>query len=66
MLRLLFAALGLLEAAFPKRIIDAGTRLAYESPDEFEVKPWVVTAARVEGLLVALFALRGCRSGDAD
>ena len=66
MLRLLLAALGLVELAFPKPVVDFATRLAYESPEEFEVKPWVVTAARVEGLIPLALAARGCGSGPSD
>ncbi len=54
MLRLLVAAFGLLEALFPRQVIDIGTRLSYEHPDEFEPKPWVITAARIEGVLIFL------------
>ncbi|WP_162224525.1 hypothetical protein [Halorussus amylolyticus] len=49
-LRLLAIGLGLAELLAPRRVIDAATRLAYESPEEFAVKPWVVTAVRIEGL----------------
>ena len=58
MLDPVLAALGLVELLFPKRVVDAATRLAYESPDAFEVKPWVVTAARIEGLLILLYVAR--------
>lgn len=45
------------------------TRLAYEDGGEMTAKPWVTTAARVEGavlLLVALVGLRGRCGGDGD
>jgi hypothetical protein len=70
MLRTLAALLGLLELLFPKQLVDFGTRLAYETPDEIDVKPWVYTAARVEGFVLILFALGklggSCGDGDTD
>ncbi|POG55662.1 hypothetical protein [Haloferax marisrubri] len=62
MLRALLAAFGLVELLFPDKLVAVMTRLAYEDGGEMTAKPWVVTAARVEGavfLLVALFGLRG-------
>ncbi|SEO22385.1 hypothetical protein SAMN04487948_101186 [Halogranum amylolyticum] len=69
MLRTLAALLGLVELLFPKQVVDVVTRLAYETPDEFEVKPWVYTAARVEGLVFLLLAtgkLGSCADTDGD
>jgi hypothetical protein len=63
MLRVLVGVLGLLEFLFPRTVIAVSTRLAYRAPEEFEVKPWVVTMARLEGLVLVLLALRGCRRG---
>lgn len=68
MLGTLFVLLGLVELLFPKRVVDAATRLAYETPDDVEVRPWLYTAARVEGvvfLLLALWRFSRCRGGDA-
>ncbi|ELZ96917.1 hypothetical protein C440_04048 [Haloferax mucosum ATCC BAA-1512] len=71
MIRALFALFGLVELLFPERLIAVLTRLAYEDGEEMTVKPWVTTAARVEGAVflgLALVGLRGlCRgdSGDA-
>jgi hypothetical protein len=58
MFRQLLFAVGVVEAVFPRRVVDAVTRLGYEHPEEFEPKPWVVTAARVEGLLLVALVLR--------
>jgi len=69
MLRALLAAFGLVELLFPDKLVAAVTRLAYEDGDEMTAKPWVTTAARVEGatfLLVALVGLRGRCGGDDD
>ncbi|RDZ63745.1 hypothetical protein C5B90_11470 [Haloferax sp. Atlit-12N] len=67
MLRALLAAFGLVELLVPDKLVAVMTRLAYEDGGEMTAKPWVVTAARVEGavfLLVALFGLRGRCGGD--
>ncbi|RDZ44736.1 hypothetical protein C5B91_09795 [Haloferax sp. Atlit-10N] len=68
MLRALLAAFGLVELLVPDKLVAVMTRLAYEDGGEMTAKPWVVTAARVEGavfLLVALFGLRGRCGGEA-
>jgi hypothetical protein len=69
MLGTLFVLIGLAELLFPKRVVDAATRLAYETPDDVEVRPWLYTAARVEGAVFLLLALRRfgrCSDGDGD
>ncbi|CQR54126.1 MULTISPECIES: hypothetical protein [Haloferax] len=69
MLRALLAAFGLVELLFPDKLVAAMTRLAYEDGGEMTAKPWVTTAARVEGatlLLVALVGLRGRCGGDGE
>ncbi|WP_435358969.1 hypothetical protein [Haloarchaeobius sp. DFWS5] len=63
MFRALVFCLGLIEFLFPKRFVDFWTRVAYETPEEFEVKRWVVTSARLEGLLFVLLALVGMKRG---
>lgn len=55
----LFSVLGLLELLAPRRVVDVSTRLAYDNPGDFTVKPWVVTAVRLEGLAFLLLAIRG-------
>ncbi|ELK56201.1 MULTISPECIES: hypothetical protein [Haloferax] len=69
MLRALLAAFGLVELLVPDKLVAVMTRLAYEDGGEMTAKPWVTTAARVEGavlLLVALVGLRGRCGGDGD
>ncbi|WP_267640069.1 hypothetical protein [Haloarchaeobius amylolyticus] len=68
MLRTVLLLFGLLEFLFPKQVIDFMTKRAYTTPEEFEVKPWVLTVARVEGLVFVLLALKGkrCRSKSAN
>ncbi|MFC4550839.1 MULTISPECIES: hypothetical protein [Halorussus] len=58
MLRQLFTFLGVVELLAPRPLVELVTRLAYESPEEFEVRPWVLTAVRVEGVLLLAVAAR--------
>ncbi|WP_435333318.1 hypothetical protein [Haloarchaeobius sp. TZWWS8] len=57
MFRALVILFGLLEFLFPKRIVDFWTRLAFDGDDRVEARPWVITAARLEGLVFVLYAL---------
>ena len=53
MLRLLLGTLGLLETLYPKRYMRVLTRLSYDyEGDPPTVKPWVVKAAQLEGVLI--------------
>lgn len=64
--KLLLAALGVLELLFPRRVVDFWMRLATD--DEGDLREWVYTAARIEGVLVLLWlgkrAVRSCRRDD--
>jgi hypothetical protein len=77
MFKLLVGLLGLLETLYPDRVVRVVTRLGYDYEGDPPVaKPWVVTVARIEGVLllgaVVYAALRGdgscrlCRGRDAD
>ncbi|WP_276270733.1 hypothetical protein [Haloarcula litorea] len=62
-LRLLLLALGLLELLAPRRVVDFWMGLATPE-DDVELRPWVYTAARVEGAVLVLWALtRGRKAG---
>ena len=53
MLKLLFGIIGLIEVLYPERFIRVLTRYSYEYEGEAPVaKPWVVSAARIEGLVI--------------
>lgn len=53
MLKLLLGLLGLVEALYPDRFMRVLTRLSYDYEGEAPIpKPWVVTAARVEGVII--------------
>jgi len=53
MLKLLLGGVGLVETLYPERFMQVVTRLSYEyDGDAPTPKPWVVTAARLEGLVI--------------
>ena len=54
---------GLLEALFPRGVIELGERLAFRDRGESVLRSWVVPVARVEGLLWVLAARRGSGTG---
>lgn len=69
MIRLLMAVFGIVELLFPDKLVDTLTKVAYEDGGEMDAKPWVTTAARVEGavfLLLALFVVGKRCGGDDD
>lgn len=51
--------IGLLEALFPRGVIELGERIAFRDRGESVLRSWVVPVARLEGLLWILFARRG-------
>jgi len=61
--RLLLALLGLLEVALPKPLVDFWMNLATED-DDVELRPWVYTAARIEGALILLYVLWRRKAGE--
>lgn len=53
MLKLLLGGVGLVETLYPERFIRVLTRLSYEyDGDAPTPKPWIVTTARIEGLII--------------
>jgi hypothetical protein len=57
------ALVGLLEALFPRGVIELGERLAFRDRGESVLRSWVVPVARLEGLLWVLVARRGSGAG---
>lgn len=55
-LRIAALALGLAEAFRPRRLVDVWLNLATEG--DATPRRWVYTAARIEGLLLVLWAVR--------
>jgi hypothetical protein len=62
--RLAILALGLLELLAPRRLVDFWMDRAVTPDSDFELRPWVYTAARVEGLVIVLWALAQGRRED--
>ncbi|MDT3433702.1 hypothetical protein [Haloarcula sp. 1CSR25-25] len=63
-LRLVLLALGVLELLRPRKVVDFWMGLAATNGDEIDLRPWVYSAARVEGALLVLWALRRSRGGE--
>jgi len=63
-LRLVLLALGVLELLRPRKVVDFWMGLAAANGDEIDLRPWVYSAARVEGVLLVLWALRRGRGGE--
>ncbi|EMA33433.1 hypothetical protein [Haloarcula japonica] len=63
-LRLALLALGVLELLRPRKVVDFWMGLATTDGDEINLRPWVYSAARVEGALLVLWVLRRRRSGE--
>lgn len=57
LVRLALGALGLVELLWPRRTVDFWMGLATEDGEAVELRPWVYTAARVEGVLILLWVL---------
>jgi len=63
-LRLLAFAFGLAELLAPRRLVDFWMGLA-TADDDVELRPWVYTAARIEGVFLLLWAVRAGKSDDS-
>ncbi|MFB6091800.1 MAG: hypothetical protein ABEK02_02190 [Haloquadratum sp.] len=63
-LRLLALAFGIGELLAPRALVDAWMRLA--TTDDGDVRSWVYTAARIEGVLLVLWALSRSKSTASD
>ncbi|EMA10970.1 hypothetical protein SAMN05443574_102187 [Haloarcula vallismortis] len=61
-LRLALLALGVLELLRPRKVVNFWMGLATTDTDEIDLRPWVYTAARVEGALLVLWVLRRRRT----
>lgn len=62
MTRLIVGLLGVLSTLFPDRIVDVFERLAIADSSDAAIRPWIGSAIRGEGLLVALASLVGGRA----
>jgi hypothetical protein len=53
---------GLIEALFPRGVIDLAERIAFQDRGESTLRSWVIPAARLEGLLWILLGRRDSNS----
>lgn len=60
LLRLALAAVGVVELVWPRRTVDFWMDLAAQD-DDVELRSWVYTAARVEGVLILVWVLSTIR-----
>ncbi|MBV0902584.1 hypothetical protein [Haloarcula salina] len=63
-LRLVLLVLGVLELLRPRKVVDFWMGMAATNGDDVDLRPWVYSAARVEGALLVLWALRRGRGGE--
>ena len=66
MLRFLIAIVGLVQLIAPERVVEMYTRMAYEGPEAFRVRGWVVPAMRLEGLMMLWLAVNGFEEESVD
>ncbi|WP_324663668.1 hypothetical protein [Haloarcula sediminis] len=59
-LRILLVVVGLAELLAPRKVVDFWMGLATTDPD-VELRPWVYTAARLEGVAILLWVLASGR-----
>ncbi|WP_336025270.1 hypothetical protein [Halobellus salinisoli] len=60
-LKVLALVVGVLELLVPRQLVDFWMNLA-SADDDVELRSWVYTAARIEGVVLVLWALKGCCS----
>ena len=65
-LRTIALVVGIAEALAPRPVVDFWLSLAVDSESSVDAREWVYTAARIEGLLLVLWALTRGRSGASD
>lgn len=68
-LKPLLLGIGVVEALLPRRMVDFWMGRAAAGDRDVELRPWVYTAARIEGIVIVLWVLskwiRGTRDADA-
>lgn len=64
MLKLLLGVVGLAEALYPDQFIRLLTKYSYEYDEAPTAKPWVITAARIEGLAILGIVLYSAMKSD--
>lgn len=61
LLRSVLFVLGIVELLAPRQFVDFWMAVAATDDSDVELRPWVYTAARIEGLLVLLWVVRRTR-----
>ena len=57
LIRVVIAALGLLEALAPRRVANVFLSIACTNPEDVELRPWVIHCIRLEGLALIGYVL---------
>ena len=60
LLRTAAVVFGVLELLRPRRVVDFWMGVATVGDTDVEVRSWVYTAARLEGVALLVWGLRGC------
>lgn len=63
LVRLIALVIGIVELAWPRRLVDRGLTLVLEDGDGATVRPWVYKLVRLEGAILVAWAVRRRRSG---
>lgn len=61
--KIVLLALGITELLRPRPLVDFWVNLAVRGDQDVELRPWVYTAARIEGVLIVLWMLTRGRKG---
>jgi hypothetical protein len=56
MLRIILVVFGIAEFLFPRKVVDYMMDVSTTAETTYELKPWVYTLARLEGLVFVLVA----------
>lgn len=56
-LKPLLLGIGVVEALLPRRMVDFWMGVAAADDQEVELRPWVYTVARIEGVVIVLWVL---------
>jgi hypothetical protein len=62
-LRILLAVFGIVELLFPRKVVDYMMDVSTTAETTYELKPWVYSLARLEGLVFVLSHSGGVRTG---
>ncbi|WP_138798929.1 hypothetical protein [Halostella sp. PRR32] len=66
LLRIVLAVFGIVELLFPRKIVDYMMDVSTTAETTYELKPWVYSLARLEGLVFVLVAFWWGKNPDDD